>query len=286
MLRGATPRMLICVSGEASGVPGSGEIVGLGAAWSRSGPAAGAGGAAASAGPALTSDTIAAAPTARRRRPCRRRDTGAPASGSNFLSRAQHTMKRPFEEYHLHVNSVGRRPRDPGDRLSTRREILAATDRLLRRHPYSEVTAEALAAAARVWLRAIVDFFYRNGAVVRTLSEASLTDERIARAYNGFLDRFTELTAFGLDRMVTDGRIEPLDPWPVARALNMMNERYLLAEFGHGEQGSPDAALKTLETIWLRAFAPTGVGRRALSPAARAQSPSSARRRTTNSSSS
>jgi TetR/AcrR family transcriptional regulator, ethionamide resistance regulator len=226
-------------------------------------------------------------------------------------------MKRPFEEYHLHVSSAGHRPRDPGDRLTTRREILAATDRLLRRHPYSELTAEALAAesgistvelaehfedvtevvlslltemglelygvaerwlqdaqieqeaelgfnaAARVWLRAIVDFFYRNGVVVRTLSEASLTDERIARAYNGFLDRFTELTAFGLDRMVTDGRIEPLDPWPVARALNMMNERYLLAEFGHGQQGKPDAALKTLETIWLRAFAPTVVERRA-----------------------
>ena len=29
-------------------------------------------------------------------------------------------------------------------------------------------------------------------------------------AYNGFLDRFTELTAFGLEHMVEEGRIEPL----------------------------------------------------------------------------
>jgi TetR/AcrR family transcriptional regulator, ethionamide resistance regulator len=224
---------------------------------------------------------------------------------------------RGYRGYHLHVGSADQRPRDPEDRLSTRREILAATERLLRRHPYSALTAEALAAeagittgelaehfedvtevvlslltemglelygvaerwlqdaqieqeaelgfnaAARVWLRAIVDFFYRNGPIVRRLSEASLSDERIARAYNGFLDRFTELTAFGLDRMMTDGRIEPLDPWPVARALNLMNERYLLAEFGHGQQGNPEAALKTLETVWLRAFAPTATERRA-----------------------
>lgn len=224
-------------------------------------------------------------------------------------------MKRPLADYHLTVDSAEHRPRDPGERLSTMREILAGADRFLRRHAYSELTPDVLAAeagittaelheqfddvtevvlslltemglelygvaerwlqdaqieqqaelgfnaAARVWLRAIVDFFDRNGSIVRTLSEASLHDERIARAYNGFLDRFTELTAFGLDRMVTEGRIEPLDPWPVARALNLMNERYLLTEFGHG-QGNPEQALRTLETIWLRAFAPAGVERR------------------------
>lgn len=215
------------------------------------------------------------------------------------------------------MNSAEHSSGDSGDRLSTRREILAGADRFLRLHSYSELTPDVLAAeagittddlhehfedvtevvlslltemglelygvaerwlqdaqieqqaelgfnaAARVWLAAIVDFFHRNGAIVRTLSEASFGDERIARAYNGFLDRFTELTAFGLDRMVTEGRIEPLDPWPVARALNLMNERYLLAEFGQGEQGNPEQALRTLETIWLRAFAPAGVERRA-----------------------
>ena len=116
--------------------------------------------------------------------------------------------------------------------------------------------------AARVWLRAIVDFFYRNGTIVRTLSEAAFTDARIERAYNGFLDRFTELTAFGLEHMIKEGRIEPLDAWPVAQALNLMNERYLLAEFGRGPDGNPDQALKTLETIWLRAFGSPGGERR------------------------
>lgn len=110
--------------------------------------------------------------------------------------------------------------------------------------------------AAKTGLRAIVEFFERNGPLIRAISEAATTDERIERAYNGMLDRFTELTAFGLEQMVKEGRIDPLEPWPVARALNLMNERYLLGEFGHPNEGNADLALKTLETIWLRAMAP------------------------------
>jgi AcrR family transcriptional regulator len=110
--------------------------------------------------------------------------------------------------------------------------------------------------AARLGLRRVVDFFHQNGPLIRAIGEAATTDERIERAYNGLLDRFTELTAYGLERMVGDGRIEPLDPWPVARALNLMNERYLLAEFGRLPGGDPDRALATLETIWMRTIEP------------------------------
>jgi TetR/AcrR family transcriptional regulator, ethionamide resistance regulator len=110
--------------------------------------------------------------------------------------------------------------------------------------------------AARTGLRAVVDFFSRNGPLIRAFGEGATTDERIERAYNGFLDRFTEITAFGLHLMVREGQIDPLDPWPVARALNLMNERYLLGEFGRPSQGNPELALKTLETVWLRSLAP------------------------------
>jgi AcrR family transcriptional regulator len=110
--------------------------------------------------------------------------------------------------------------------------------------------------AAREGLRGIVDFFVRNGPLVRAIAEAAATDERIERAYDGFLDSFTELTAFGLRHMVENGRIEPLDPWPVARALNLMNERYLLAEFGREPGGDADIAFATLQTVWLRTMAP------------------------------
>jgi AcrR family transcriptional regulator len=226
-------------------------------------------------------------------------------------------IQRRVPDYDRQVSSAERGTRDSGGRQSTRRDIVAASDRFLREHPYRELTVTVLSAdagiteaefhehfedvteavlvlvtdmgnelygvaerwlqdarieweaelgfntAARVWLRAIVEFVYQNGTILRTLSEAAFSDMRIERAYNGFLDRFTELTAYGLEHMIKEGRIEPLDPWPVAQALNLMNERYLLSEFGRGPKGDPDKALKTLETIWLRALAPAVVERRA-----------------------
>ncbi len=135
-------------------------------------------------------------------------------------------------------------------------ELYGVAQRWLQDAQIEQQAELGLNRAAHFWLRAIVEFFYRNGPLVRAFNAAATTNERIERAYNDFLDRYTELTAIGLERMIAEGRIEPLDPWPVARALNLMNERYLLDEFGHGTDGDPEVALNTLETIWLRALAP------------------------------
>jgi hypothetical protein len=42
----------------------------------------------------------------------------------------------------------------------------------------------------------------------------------------------------------------------MARALNLMNEAYLLDEFGREPFGDPDLALATLKTAWLRVLGP------------------------------
>ncbi len=231
--------MLICVAGEASGVPGSGEIVGRAAS-------APAGNARAAAATAVTPDMV-------RRRLRVRRQIGTPAPVCISL-RIEHMIRPRVPDYDRLVSSAERGTRDSGDPQRARREIIAASDRFLRERPYRELTVEVVTTdigvteaefnehfeditevvlmlltemgnelygvaerwlqdaqieqqaelgfntAARVWLRAIVDFFYRNGTIVRTLSEAAFTDARIERAYNGFLDRFTELTAFGLEQ--------------------------------------------------------------------------------------
>jgi AcrR family transcriptional regulator len=141
-------------------------------------------------------------------------------------------------------------------------ELYAVAERWLVDAQVTQTGAVGSGLPAHVWLRAIVEFFARNGPLVGAISEAATTDERIERAYNGFLDRYTELTAIGLEYMIRQGLIEPLDPWPVARALNLMNERYLLSEFGRGSDGDPELALTTLETIWVRALAPRDTERR------------------------
>jgi AcrR family transcriptional regulator len=101
-------------------------------------------------------------------------------------------------------------------------------------------------------LRGIVGFFQRHGSLVRAVADAASTDEEIERGYRGFLEAFIEMTVGGLDDLVERGRLEPCDTRELARALTLLNERYLLDTFGRKPQGDPAAALATLEHIWLR----------------------------------
>lgn len=105
---------------------------------------------------------------------------------------------------------------------------------------------------AREALAAIVDFFVRHGPLIRAVAEAASTDERIEAAYAGSLERFVELTNEGLDRLVAEGRLRVPDTRSLARALNLMNQAYLLDTFGH-DPGDPAVALATLETVWFGA---------------------------------
>lgn len=109
--------------------------------------------------------------------------------------------------------------------------------------------------AAGEALRGIVGFFERQGPLVCAIAEAAVTDERIEQGYSGFLETFIEMTARALDDLIALGQIEPLDAMPVARALNLMNERYLLSEFGREPLGDREVAIATLETVWLRTVA-------------------------------
>ncbi len=126
---------------------------------------------------------------------------------------------------------------------------------------WSETAGADFPTPAEAGLRAIVDFFVRHGPLVRAIAEAAATDERIERAYQGSLDAFAAITARTLDRLVDEGVLEVPDTRALARALTLMNEAYLLAEFGREPQGDPDVAIATLETVWLRVAGPDPRGR-------------------------
>jgi TetR/AcrR family transcriptional regulator, ethionamide resistance regulator len=119
-----------------------------------------------------------------------------------------------------------------------------------------ERTAEDFPAATHDGLSGIVGFFERHGRLIRAISEAAVTDERIEVGYNSFVEAFIDMTARGFDELVESGQIDPLDARPLARALNLMNERYLLDQFGHDPPGCADVAVRTLEAVWLRAVGP------------------------------
>jgi TetR/AcrR family transcriptional regulator, ethionamide resistance regulator len=123
-------------------------------------------------------------------------------------------------------------------------------------HRWSQSAGPNFPAPAQAGLTAIVDFFVRHGPLVRAIAEAAATDERIERAYQGSLDAFVAITARTLDRLVADGLIEVPDTDALARALTLMNEAYLLSEFGREPSGDPEIAIATLETVWLRVAGP------------------------------
>lgn len=212
------------------------------------------------------------------------------------------------------VSSPTRRGRQRERRESTRREILAATERFLRERPYRELSVEVvmaetgltrtafyrhfddvtdlllrllaelgseLYAIAERWgeqagpdypapalegLGGIVDFFARNGPLVRAIAQAAATDEQIEGAYRGGLQAFIEITTKTLDRLVQAGQLQVPDTGALARALNLMNEAYLVEEFGHGT-GDPQVALATLKTVWLGALG-AAIGSERLDPPA------------------
>jgi AcrR family transcriptional regulator len=118
-----------------------------------------------------------------------------------------------------------------------------------------EASTADFAAATRTGLGEIVGFFARHGPLVRAVADAAGTDEQIERGYRGFLEAFVDLTERGMNDLVERGALEPCNTHALARALNLMNERYLLDVFGHRSGESPAVALATLERIWLGALA-------------------------------
>jgi TetR/AcrR family transcriptional regulator, ethionamide resistance regulator len=130
------------------------------------------------------------------------------------------------------------------------RELYAIAERWL------EGAADDFPAAAHEGLRGIVGFFERHGPLVQAISEATVTDERIEEVYRGYIEFFIEMTARGLDELAAAGKLEVRDTRQLARALSMMNEHYLLDQFGRVPGGDPDVALATLESVWLRVVAP------------------------------
>ena len=110
--------------------------------------------------------------------------------------------------------------------------------------------------AAREALGAVVDVFVADGPLLRAIAEAASLDDRIETAYRAIMEGFIALTAATLERLTEEGRIDVPDTLALARALNLMNEAYLLEEFGREPFGDRDTALATVERIWLMAAGP------------------------------
>jgi AcrR family transcriptional regulator len=111
-------------------------------------------------------------------------------------------------------------------------------------------------AAMHVGVAGIVDFFQHNGPILQAVVDAAATHPEVDRAYLDFLAAYDRVIVRGLDGMITRGQLAPCDTVSLARALNLMGERFMLDSFGREPFADPASVRDTMELIWMRTIGP------------------------------
>jgi AcrR family transcriptional regulator len=104
--------------------------------------------------------------------------------------------------------------------------------------------------AVRSSLEAAVEVYRRHGPLLRCVAEAAAGDEQIAREYALMRDRFSDFAERALRDIAGLGQGGPANLAETARALNLMNETFLLDAYGREPRVAPQVAVQTLTEIW------------------------------------
>jgi TetR/AcrR family transcriptional regulator, ethionamide resistance regulator len=104
--------------------------------------------------------------------------------------------------------------------------------------------------AVREAIEPAVRVYRRHGAVLRAVTEAGASNPGVAERGAELRRRFNELAAGSLGRLPRLLKNPPADVAESARALNLLNEAYLLDAFGREPRISAEAATQTLTEIW------------------------------------
>jgi len=122
-------------------------------------------------------------------------------------------------------------------------EQLYAAQHALVSPPADGETAAAIARA----LAPGVAIYREHGPLLRGVAEAAASDPELARAQRALRDRFEDLAEQAL-RQSMAGEVGDLRQ--TARALNLMNEAYLLHAFGREPAVTDETAIRTLTEVW------------------------------------
>lgn len=99
-----------------------------------------------------------------------------------------------------------------------------------------------------------VALYAEHGPLLRAVSEAIAADQLVAVDQEMIRRRFDGLLAAA----IRDSGADVADPDETARALNLLNEAYLLEAFGREPRVDPATARRTLTEIWAAVIARSG----------------------------
>ncbi|MGV9790934.1 TetR/AcrR family transcriptional regulator [Streptomyces sp. NPDC004673] len=127
------------------------------------------------------------------------------------------------------------------------RTLFEMTERWLR--------GEDPAADARRAFEGLVEVYVKDGPVLRALSDAAASDQRVAYAYSALVQRFVEATVRHIRDEQARGRIGHLaNVEQTASALIWMDERYLSEALGREPRIDPQVVVDVLHGIWMSAL--------------------------------
>jgi len=99
-------------------------------------------------------------------------------------------------------------------------------------------------------LTELVRVCYENGPVLRAVSDASTTDERLEHSWSSFLGVFDDAVTARIEQQQAEGVIPGFDARPVAVALNRLDAYLLIHAFGRHPRHHPEPVREALTRIW------------------------------------
>ena len=114
---------------------------------------------------------------------------------------------------------------------------------------FSEALIGSGPEVARIAIEPVAAVYQRHGPLLRAIAEAAADDEQIAAGQEAMGRRFDELLEAALRSMPSVAAAHA-DIGEVSRALNLLNESYLLDSFGRHPRVSAEIAVQTLTEIW------------------------------------
>ncbi len=100
-------------------------------------------------------------------------------------------------------------------------------------------------------LGGLVNLCYARGPILKAVSDAAVSDERLEKEWYRFLEKFDDAVTARIEQQQKLSLIASFDARPVAIALNRMDAALLIEAFGSRPRSRSQPVLDALTRIWI-----------------------------------